>query len=81
MFEEADLNPGSYDRSSYYGPEYNYVLTISEVAAVPEPASWTVMMAGFGAIGMAVRRRRQPTSVWLSSIHKARTNESTFRYA
>lgn len=34
------------------------------VAAVPEPASWALMMAGFGIVGSAVRRRRQsPASV------------------
>jgi hypothetical protein len=65
MLEGAELNelaPGSYDLYSYFGPDYNYVLTISEVAAVPEPAGWTMMMAGLGAIGMAKRRRRQTNS-------------------
>ncbi|KQU55674.1 hypothetical protein ASG67_05920 [Sphingomonas sp. Leaf339] len=28
------------------------------VSAVPEPASWMMMIAGFGAIGIAMRRRR-----------------------
>ena len=28
-------------------------------AAVPEPASWALMVAGFGAIGFAVRRRQK----------------------
>lgn len=32
----------------------NYSLTIS---AVPEPASWAMLLAGFGALGAAVRRR------------------------
>ena len=27
------------------------------LAAVPEPATWTLMIAGFGAVGMAMRRR------------------------
>jgi hypothetical protein len=27
--------------------------------AVPEPASWALMILGFGAIGMAMRRRRE----------------------
>ena len=30
-----------------------------EVAAVPEPASWALMLAGFGAIGGAMRSRRK----------------------
>lgn len=28
------------------------------VGGVPEPASWALMMAGFGAVGAAIRRRR-----------------------
>lgn len=34
-------------------------LTISEavVAAVPEPASWAMMIAGFGLVGAAMRRK------------------------
>lgn len=28
------------------------------VAAVPEPASWALMLLGFGGVGMALRRRR-----------------------
>ena len=29
--------------------------------AVPEPATWAMMLLGFGGIGFAMRRRRQPT--------------------
>jgi len=29
-------------------------------AAVPEPATWGLMLLGFGGIGMAMRRRRRP---------------------
>jgi hypothetical protein len=29
--------------------------------AVPEPATWAMMLLGFGAIGFSMRRRRQPT--------------------
>jgi len=32
----------------------------AQAAAVPEPASWTLMLGGFGALGMALRRRRKP---------------------
>ncbi len=38
------------------GPAYS--LTI---AAVPEPASWAMLLAGFGALGAMVRRRRGVT--------------------
>jgi hypothetical protein len=27
---------------------------------VPEPATWAMMLLGFGAMGIAIRRRRQP---------------------
>lgn len=30
------------------------------VAAVPEPATWGLMLIGFGGIGLAMRRRRRP---------------------
>ena len=30
--------------------------------AVPEPATWGMMLLGFGGIGMAMRRRRRPNS-------------------
>ena len=38
-----------------YGP----VLDLVSVAAVPEPATWAMMLIGFGGIGFAMRRRRR----------------------
>ena len=32
--------------------------TFSPTSAVPEPATWAMMIAGFGIVGSAVRRRR-----------------------
>jgi hypothetical protein len=32
-------------------------------AGVPEPASWTLMLLGFGGLGVILRRRRQPIAV------------------
>lgn len=38
----------------------NGQLTISPAAAaVPEPATWLIMLVGFGGVGLAMRRRRQ----------------------
>lgn len=37
------------------------------VAGVPEPASWSLMIAGFGAVGRAARRRRTYTTTGLSA--------------
>lgn len=34
--------------------------TLSFFAAVPEPATWAMMLVGFAGIGMAMRRRRRP---------------------
>lgn len=31
-----------------------------EVRAVPEPASWALIIAGFGMVGAALRHRRLP---------------------
>jgi len=31
--------------------------SLSSIAGVPEPASWALMVAGFGVIGAAARRR------------------------
>jgi hypothetical protein len=35
-------------------------------SAVPEPASWALMLLGFGSIGLALRRRRRPTLTQLA---------------
>ncbi len=37
--------------------------TPDTVAGVPEPASWAIMMVGFGLLGVAARRRRHITTV------------------
>ncbi|OSZ69289.1 hypothetical protein CAP39_10625 [Sphingomonas sp. IBVSS1] len=36
----------------------NYNVAFSPMPAVPEPASWAMMIAGFGLIGAVARRRR-----------------------
>jgi hypothetical protein len=35
----------------------------SDPQSVPEPGSWTMMLAGFGALGMAMRRHKQTMAV------------------
>lgn len=41
--------------SNYY---FNTSTVSMQVAAVPEPASWAMLIAGFGLVGAAARRRR-----------------------
>lgn len=47
------------------GTSANIDNIVASVAAVPEPATWTMMLIGFGAVGAAMRsqRRRVRTSV------------------
>lgn len=53
---------GQVDRVSFDGEDGGFALdniSLDKVAApVPEPATWTMMIAGFGAAGMSLRRRR-----------------------
>ncbi|NJC34635.1 hypothetical protein GGR88_002149 [Sphingomonas jejuensis] len=36
-----------------------YDYTVAGVTAVPEPATWSMLIAGFGVVGIAVRRRQR----------------------
>jgi len=36
---------------------------IENVAAVPEPAIWALMLIGFGAVGTALRREQRQTAL------------------
>jgi hypothetical protein len=45
--------------SGGYGDQPNWDLMFTtEVAGVPEPASWALMIGGFGLVGSTLRRRR-----------------------
>jgi PEP-CTERM motif len=49
-------NSGQFDGSSFIGAAYNVYAGAS--GGVPEPASWAMLIAGFGLTGAAMRRRR-----------------------
>lgn len=44
------------------GYDYDSTLLTGTVTSLPEPASWALMIAGFGMVGVAVRRRRYATA-------------------
>ena len=60
------LLPGSLGVGSYVltfggtGPKNASINGSLSFTAVPEPATWALMLLGFGGIGMAMRRRRSP---------------------
>lgn len=49
------VGTGNNNQISDFAPENS---TLSAVAAVPEPATWSMMLLGFGAVGYSMRRRR-----------------------
>lgn len=51
-----NVTPGSIQLTDTHG--YSNAVLYRSTAAVPEPATWAMMLLGFGAIGMASRRRR-----------------------
>ncbi len=54
-FFSVDLNSGVATRIGALGVGG---ITGISIAAVPEPGTWAMMLLGFGAIGLAMRRRR-----------------------
>lgn len=57
----ADLGGGPYSVTARYtitAPTHGEALSNISLAAVPEPASWALMIMGFGAAGSILRRRR-----------------------
>lgn len=51
---------------NFYGFETAPYQAIAATASVPEPAVWTMLIVGFGAIGGAVRYRRRTVRVAFS---------------
>ena len=64
--------PGTGNCANFSALADNLALTVGNttrsvnfaaVAAVPEPATWAMMLVGFGAIGAATRRSRRKTAI------------------
>ncbi len=51
----VSLNPGE---------TFTYDLTVVEFAQVPEPATWAMMIGGFGLLGASARRRTRITTAF-----------------
>jgi len=57
------LSTGTFALTDYYtGGNLTLTVTPVGVSSVPEPASWAMMIGGFGVIGGAMRRRRTKVS-------------------
>jgi len=65
-FASAEILASSvsyYERFSNYEGSYVLTYTYSEAAAVPEPATWAMMITGFGLTGAALRARNRRSPV------------------
>jgi len=56
----ADSYASGYTSSGY--PNSFFAATSASVAAVPEPATWAMMLVGFGGLGAAMRSRRKQSA-------------------
>ena len=62
----AYANAQSHGSNNVGDPNFDFAtadLTTLAPAAVPEPASWAMMFAGFAAVGASLRRRKQNVRV------------------
>lgn len=70
-FEATDWNlsmTAVENRGYMFGSGQDFVLAaLDEPAAIPEPSGWMMLIAGFGAVGRAMRRYRPGRST-VSSI-------------
>lgn len=55
------FSPAIFELTNDYFPASN-TLTITPVSPIPEPAAWTMMILGFGAVGYALRGRARPAT-------------------
>lgn len=60
-FEGTPYDQGSFSKAFSGGRLVELDATSSAVAAVPEPASWAIMIVGFSLIGAGMRHRQRKT--------------------
>lgn len=53
--------PGVYDTDDGVGDYFRVTIAQIDSGPVPEPASWAMMLGGFGLIGAALRQRKRAT--------------------
>jgi hypothetical protein len=61
------LTTGTFTLASDFDSSQSFLTITAAAAAVPEPASWAMMLAGFGAVGFTMRRRT-PTRVTVRAV-------------
>jgi len=49
--------PGNFRLSEFGGPTGGFSLRVTEISPVPETTTWIMIVAGFGLVGMQIRRR------------------------
>jgi hypothetical protein len=60
FYDPAGFTSGSFDLSALFNNAgVSHVELFDHGGAVPEPASWALMLLGFGGVGMAMRRSRK----------------------
>lgn len=64
FYDPAGFTSGTtytFNLSSYFPntPGFSHITVFDSAGPVPEPATWAMMLLGFGGIGMAMRRRRK----------------------
>jgi len=60
-------NPATNSRFSAYSYDWNQgLVTGFNVAAVPEPSTWAMLILGFAGVGVLAYRRRSPTALTMA---------------
>jgi len=62
-FYKIDFGPAPGQPLSLTLPSSSNVYLFTSTHAVPEPATWAMMLLGFGGIGMSMRTRRRRTAL------------------